>query len=124
MSEMVADRVPAAHRVNGEIPRRMAKADLPKGENAPQREEWRAIGSCLDEARRFVGWTVDRLAQELGDGVKPRDSKQVARWIRGDERPQVDVIFGVRALRQPFVIALAKLADCEIQTVVTIRRTA
>lgn len=91
----------------------MLKADLPKGEN---RSNLEAIGRCLDFARRFVGWTVDQLAAEL-----ERDSKQVARWIRGEERTQVDVVMGVQELRQPFVVALAKHADCEVETTVRIR---
>lgn len=94
----------------------MAKADLPKGESADALKE---LGACLDAARREVGWTVDRLSQEL-----QRDSKQVARWMRGEERTQVDAVFAVEPLRKPFVIALAKLAECEIETVVRIVRTA
>lgn len=81
----------------------MLKADLPKREN---RESLARIGTCLDEARREVGWTVDQLACELH-----RDSKQVARWIRGEERTQVDAVFGVERLRAPFVEALARLSD-------------
>lgn len=94
----------------------MLKADLPKGENGGFLAD---IGACLDAARREVGWTVDQLAAELG-----RDSKQVARWMRGEERTQLDTVFSVPALRQPFVIALARLAACEIETTVRIRRTA
>lgn len=95
----------------------MAKADLPKSE---KREMWPEIGACLDAARRDVGWTVDELAGQL-----QRDSKQVGRWMRGEERTQVDAVFAVEPLRGPFVIALAKLADCcEIETVVRIKRTA
>ena len=92
----------------------MAKALLPKGESADALKE---LGECLDEARRVVGWTVDQLAAELH-----RDSKQVARWMRGEERTQVDAVFQIAVLRQPFVIALAKLAECEIETTVRIRR--
>lgn len=82
----------------------MLKADLPKGESP---DYLRELGQCLDFARRSVGWTVDQLAAELD-----RDSKQVARWLRGEERTQVDRVFAVEALRQPFVIALARVADC------------
>jgi hypothetical protein len=116
MSSTLADRLPSRHRVNGEIPVRMAKAALPKGENDDFRATLRLIGECLDEARRAVGWTVDQLAAEL-----KRDSKQVARWIRGEERTQVDVVFGVLELRQPFVIALAKRAQCVVETVIRAR---
>src|SRR5687767_10360246 len=108
-----------AHRVNGETRARMAKASLPKGESDVFRAQLRAIGSCLDAARRMVGWTVDQLAKELD-----RDEKQVARWMRGEERTQVDVVFSVPELRGPFVIALAHLAECEVETTVRIRRRA
>jgi hypothetical protein len=33
-------------------------------------------------------------------------------------------VFNVPLLREPFVIALAKLAQCAVETVVTIRRRA
>jgi len=108
----------ATHRVNGEIPRRMAKADLPKGENSP-RADWLLLGDCLDTARRVLGWTVDRLARELR-----RDEKQVARWIRGEERPQVETIIGIPALGAEYSIALAARVGCVVETVVTLRRLA
>ena len=91
----------------------MLRADLPKGE---KRQLWPEIGGCLDAARRAAGWTVDQLAGEL-----QRDSKQVARWIRGEERTQVDAVFQVEALRQPFVIALAKLAECDVVTTISVK---
>lgn len=103
------------HRVIGEMRPEMAKATLPKGENVNFLAE---LGGCLDAARRDVGWTVDQLAGEL-----QRDSKQVARWIRGEERTQVDVVFAVEPLRSPFVIALAQLTakdDSGVQVVTQI----
>lgn len=102
MPRSVASAASASHRVIGEMRPAMAKANLPKGEVEPMTPA--EIGGCLDYARRDVGWTVDQLAAELG-----RDSKQVARWMRGEERTQVDVVFSVPPLRKPFVIALAKL---------------
>ncbi len=95
----------------------MAKADLlPKGEVREFRKELRELGECLDMARHRLGWTVDRLAREL-----QKDEKQVARWIRGEERTQVDVVFSVPQLRQPFVIALARWAECQIEVVIRAR---
>jgi hypothetical protein len=91
----------------------MLKADLPKGENRFMAH----VGACLNAARLELEWTVDRLAAEVG-----RDSKQVARWMRGEERCQVDAVFAVPELRAPFVIALAKLAGMQVET--TIRRIA
>lgn len=115
MAEIVVDGVPSRHRVIRETRPRMAKAMLPKGENALYLVH---IGGCLDEARRVVGWTVSQLADELD-----RDEKQVARWIRGEERTQVDVVFTVAVLQAPFVVAMARLAQCEIETWIKVKTT-
>lgn len=114
MTESEAVIVASVHEVPAP---RMVKAAIRKAENADYLAQ---IGGCLDEARREVGWTLDQLSAELN-----RDARQVRRWIAGEERTQVDVVFAVEPLRGPFVIALAKLADCcEIETVVRIKRTA
>jgi hypothetical protein len=114
MSATVANGRAERHRVNGENTRVMLKADLPKRE---KRQLWPEIGACLDAARRDVGWTVDQLASFLD-----RDSKQVGRWLRGEEQTQVAAVFAVEALRWPFLVALARLAEAEITT--EIRRRA
>jgi hypothetical protein len=114
MSNNLLNGAAVTHRVNGEKRQRMAKAVLPKRENVVS--HLKGLGDCLDFARRSVGWTVDQLAGELD-----RDSKQVSRWMRGEERTQVDVVIAVAALREPFVIALARLADLAVETTVTIR---
>jgi ribosome-binding protein aMBF1 (putative translation factor) len=106
----------ARHRLNGDPRPRMAKAVLTESENVEFRATLRLIGECLDEARRYVGWTNERLAQEL-----KRDPKQVGRWMTGEERTQVDVVWTVPLLRQPFIVAMAKRASCEIETVVRVR---
>lgn len=117
MDRKVIDGAPARHLVIGETRPRMLKASLPKGESA---DALREIGECLDFARRYVGWTVDQLAGELR-----RDSKQIGRWIRGEERTQVDTVFAAEPLRVPFVIALARLAnECEEETTLRFRRRA
>ena len=102
--------------VIGEMKPKMVKASLPKGESPDFLVE---IGGCLDFARREVGWTVDQLSAELG-----KDSKQVARWMRGEERTQIDTVFRVPQLRAPFVIALSRLAvdDFEEETILRRRR--
>jgi hypothetical protein len=104
------------HPVIGEKRKRMASAILPKRENVDIRSALRDLGGCLDFARRYVGWTIDQLAGELD-----RDSKQVARWIRGEERCQVDAVLEVRQLHGPFVIALAQLRSDEVVIETTIR---
>lgn len=95
-----------APRVIPEIQRKPVKAVLRKSESDELLEE---LGRCLDFARRFVGWTLDQLAGALG-----RDPRQVQRWIEGKERTQVDVVFGVKVLRAPFVLALASWDEPEI----------
>lgn len=117
MSSSVSRARVGAHRVNGEIKPRMAKADLPKGENAPVRSDWRLLGECLDVARHALGWTVDRLARELR-----RDEKQVSRWMRGEERPQVEIIIEIPALDAEYAIALAARKGCVVETVVRLQR--
>lgn len=113
----------AAQRVLPEKAQKMATAVLPKAESEPILEQ---IGACLDDARRELGWTLDELACKLPPppGADKRDPRQVQRWIDGKERCQVDAVFGVCELREPFVIALAKLAECDVETTVTIRRRA
>lgn len=92
----------------------MAKAALlTKSEDREFRAEHRVIGEALDEARRVVGWTVERLAQELD-----RNKQQVGRWISGEERTQTERVFGIKELQQPFVIALAKRAGCAVKVAI------
>lgn len=101
-------------RVIAEIEPEMQKASLRNSENPDFLAQ---IGECLDSARREVGWTLDQLAAEL-----KRDARQVRRWIAGEERTQVDVVFSVPCLREPFVIALAKLARLMVEETITITR--
>jgi ribosome-binding protein aMBF1 (putative translation factor) len=116
MSASLHDRVASGPRVIPEKASAMAKAEVRKAENDEIQAE---IGGCLDYARREVGWTLDQLAAELG-----RDPRQIRRWIAGEETLQMHVAWKVQALRQPFVIALAKLAACAIEVVIRARVTA
>lgn len=81
------------------------------------------IGACLDFARRSVGWTLDQLASELPPPPKAekRDPRQVQRWMDGTEHCQIAVVFKVEALREPFVIALARLSQA-FEEEITLRR--
>ena len=96
----------------------MAKADLRKAEPQPWKAE---IGHAIQRAMSLRGWTLKEFAAAV-----ERDPRQCARWIDGSERPQLDVLFAVAELRQPLIVALAEVAGegVEVQTVVTIRRTA
>lgn len=123
MSGSIASPVADSHRVIPENRKRMASATLRKPETEDSLKE---LGDCLDYVRREMGWTIDELAGRLPPppGKDKRDPGQVQRWIDGKERTQVDVVFQVEALRQPFVIALAKLAACDVVTTISVRRTA
>lgn len=114
-----------AHRVIAEIEPPMQKANLRKAETAQEHDDLGSeIGACLDAARRELRWTLDELAGKLPPpkDAEKRDPRQVQRWIDGKERVQMDVVFKVPELREPFVIELARLAQCEVETTVTIRR--
>ena len=76
---------------------------------------WKAVGQCLLRATPKA-WTLDNLADKLR-----RDPRQVQRWIDGKEQTQVATVFAVEELRKPFVVELAKLAECEIETTVRIK---
>lgn len=120
MNNSVVSKATNGHRVIPEIDRPMLKADLRKAESDDSLKE---LGECLDFARRSARWTLDQLAANMPPppGSEKRDPRQVQRWIDGKERTQVDTVFAVPELRQPFVIALAKLAECDVETTVLIR---
>lgn len=122
-SSKSAEAVEERHRLIPKKAEHMAKADL----RIPTLDEFQAeIGHCLDFARRYVGWTVDELAGHLPapKGSEKRGEKQVRAWLKGEERVQLDAVFAVKELREPFVIALAKLARMSVEETVTIRRSA
>ena len=116
MAHTVTTAAAVRQRVIADIRPEMLKAGRVKPE---MRRYWAEIGACLDEARRVVGWTLDQLAGEV-----KRDPRQVRRWLAGEEQTQLAAVFSVASLRQPFVIALARLADCEVITEIRVRRSA
>jgi transcriptional regulator with XRE-family HTH domain len=97
----------------------MAKADLRKAEMV----DWRAdVGRAIERMRLLCGLSLKELADVVG-----RDERQIARWITGAERPQLDALFAVETLRQPLVVALAELAQndgIEIVTEIRLKRRA
>ena len=96
---------------------RMAKADLRKAETVNYREQ---IGQAIQRATSLIGWTLKELAGHVN-----RDPRQVARWIAGQERAQLDVLWEVEELRGPLVLALAELSQqAEVVTTISLRRTA
>lgn len=113
MNSSVADRSPSRHRVLPEKAAKPLHAHLRKSESDDAMLE---IGACLDEARRAAGWTLKELAAALN-----RDERQVQRWMDGKENTNIAAVFAVAVLQKPFVVALAKLAACEIETTVRIK---
>lgn len=118
MGPTVSSLAPAAHlsRLEG-APAVMAKADLKKRETP-----WRVqVGHAIQRCFALAG-----VSQKEGAALLNRDPAQIARWMSGDERAQLDAIFAVDRLRQPIVIALAELAGegVTITTMVQIKRLA
>lgn len=93
----------------------MAKADLKNRESA------QLIGRVVQRCFALAG-----ISQKEAAALVNRDPAQVARWISGAERPQMDALLAVESLRQPLVIALAELAGSgvEVTTHIAIRRRA
>lgn len=109
MSRSLADAAPVRHRtLLDDVRPKPAKAFLKTLENAPIAEE---IGGAIERAVAMVGWSKKEAAGQMG--VEPA---QLSRWIAGTERPQMDRIFAVAALREPVVVALAQLAGADIST--------
>ena len=94
---------------------RMAKA-LNKVETAPMRT---LIGQAI--ARAFA---LANLSQKEAAALIGRDTAQIARWISGEERAQMDALFAVEALRRPLVVAFAEVAGRGVEVVTEIRVSA
>jgi DNA-binding transcriptional regulator YiaG len=115
MASSLSPTVPARHLLTSEMRPEMVKADLRKP------EIWRIVGGAVERTRVLSGLSLKEFAARFG-----RDERQVARWISGEERPQVDAVFACEALRSWLVIALAELAGpaVEVETVIRARRRA
>ena len=92
----------------------MAKADLRNAESIDFRAE---IGACLQRAASLLGWSLKQLA-----GALKRDERQVSRWLNGQERVQLDVVFDCEELRQPFALQLSKLSGADWHVHVEFRK--
>ena len=86
----------------------MAKADLMRHETGELQAE---IGRCFQRALSLAGVTNKEASALIG-----RDQAQVSRWVAGTERVQIDAVFAVAALRQPFVQALAEYIGADVET--------
>jgi transcriptional regulator with XRE-family HTH domain len=87
---------------------------------AIRKPDYADLGGCIEHVRNAFGLTLEAFAYEL----KVND-RQLARQIKGDDRPQLEKVFAVERFQGPLVIALAKLAaGVEVDTVIHVRRTA
>jgi hypothetical protein len=119
MANSFAQLPAACHRLLPEISGPMAKADLRKTEMVDWR---RLVGGAIERMQSLCGLSLKELSEVVG-----RDERQIARWIAGTERPQLDALFAAETLRQPLVVALAELAQndgIEIVTEIRVRRRA
>jgi hypothetical protein len=92
-----------------------------QGEVVPQELGKREIGAAIEKALDRASLTKKEAAFEMGYA----DSGVIGRWITGTETPQFWKLWGLGdRFRQELVIALAELADCEIQTTVQIKKRA
>lgn len=97
---------------------RMAKASLPEVRKADPEILKAQIGEAIRRTRGALS------LKEFADLID-RDERQVARWEKGEDRPQLDAIFAVPALQSRLVEQLAALTEnVEIVTTITIRRIA
>jgi hypothetical protein len=93
----------------------MAKADVKKTE---KNELWAALGECMAFVCFDARLSLKEFARELG-----KDEAQLHRQMEGKERPQLEAVLAVPELRHRLVIALARFADVEVETVVRITQT-
>jgi len=121
VTSTVAERPASSPRELSEIRPTMAKAGLErvrKPEAGPS--DFRpVIGRVLGRALSLVGWSLKEAAAAIG-----KDPRQVARWLSGAERAQLDAIFAVEALQQPMVQALGELAGADVEVTIRLRRSA
>lgn len=113
----------AAHRDLPVRTEKRAKAFLRKPESrevAIPDAAMARVGATVERARNLRGWSLQELAREAGN----RNERQIARWIKGLERTQFDVLFAIKDARwcNALVVAIAELAcGVEIDTVIRLR---
>ena len=92
------------------------RAEVTAGDTRDFRAE---IGRAVGRALRLADLTVKEAAAAMGMA----DHAQLSRWMAGTDRPLLDRLFAVPALRSPLVIALAELVETvEVETVIRARR--
>jgi hypothetical protein len=120
MPPIVNRRAASAESLLSDIRPGMAKVHSSAVRNPDGVPLFAELGTCIDEVRCEFRLTLEAFAHELG-----KDDRQVARWISGEVRPQLEAVFAVERFRAPLVIALAKLAkNIDVTTTITVRRIA
>jgi len=118
MREQITAEVGARHVLRSDERRVMAKASLPDIRKTDQGDWREQIGRAIRRVRGEL--TLKEFAAAIA-----RDERTVSRWEDGKERPQLDAIFSVKALRGPLVVAFAEMADdVEVITEIRVRRSA
>lgn len=118
MAGSVATATVERHRVLPETATgAMAKADLRKPETVGDSDWKRRIGAVVRDVRGTL--TLNEMSGRIG-----REERQIARWEKGEETPQLDRYFARDEFRLPLVLALAQLGGrgVEVETVVRVRR--
>ena len=119
MSSLAQQNLPTPLLVTDK-PRKQAKASLPDVRKAEIERLWVKWGGCIDEVRGVFRMTLQQFAGEL-----EKDERQVARWIAGQERPQIETVLAVELFQGPMLIALARSASgVAVDTVIHVRRSA
>ena len=118
MASTLTAQLDRRHVLKSDPQRVMAKASLPEVTNLDP-EDWKR--RIADAVRRTRGALSQKEFADLID----RDTAQVSRWEKGEDRPQFDAIFAVPILQTRLVEELARLADdIQVETVIRIRRRA
>jgi hypothetical protein len=115
MDKTVAERLADVH------PKMLAARD--EGDRKPLAErDWRRlVGQTIERALTLAHLTKQEVSYAMGYS----DQSAVSRWIAGVERPLFDKLFAVDRFYDAWVIAAAEANPrADVQTVVTIRRTA
>lgn len=80
----------------------------------------RAVGALIDRALVLAGLTKQQASYAMG--YRDETASVVSKWTQGTERPQLDRLMSVPALRRGLLLAIAESAgaDVEVRTVVTV----
>lgn len=79
-----------------------------------------AIGQAVERGIVLAKLTKQDVAFRMGY----EDQSALSRWISGAETPQFARLWAIEELRGPLVIALAELAECVVETIVKVKRSA